>query len=314
MRDKGELRDDAYGTGQYQLLGCGGREHSPCRPIVAPPMMLGHFQEPWPMRRAAWCARPIKGYFMTDLSVAARFAESDFRVGRVINRSVAVLSRNFVAFFIVAVVAYLPLVLLERAQTVAATSGDLSLTFILIAVSFVLLIVLSMLSQAVILQAAFRDMRNQPVNLIESLQIGLRRFLPIVGLALLTGILVGLGVLLLIVPGLILYTMWFVGLPACIVERLGPWSSLKRSAELTKGHRWKLFGLLALLMLISLVVSGVTEFALGALAGAIVALIGKLVVSAIWAAFSSVLVAVTYHDLRVAKEGIDIEQIAAVFD
>jgi hypothetical protein len=29
---------------------------------------------------------------------------------------------------------------------------------------------------------------------------------------------------------------------------------------------------------------------------------------------SSVIIAVTYHDLRVAKEGIDIEQTAAVFD
>ena len=28
----------------------------------------------------------------------------------------------------------------------------------------------------------------------------------------------------------------------------------------------------------------------------------------------SVVIAVTYHDLRVAKEGIDIEQTAAVFD
>jgi hypothetical protein len=251
---------------------------------------------------------------MTDVSMAARFAESDFRVGRVINRSVAVLSRNFVAFFIVAVIAYLPLVLLDRAQAVATTSGDLTLTFILTAVSFILLMVLSMLSQAVILQAAFRDMRNQPVNLTESLRIGLRRFFPIVGLALLTGLLVGLGVLLLIVPGLILYTMWFVGLPVCVVERLGPWTSMKRSAELTKGHRWKIFGLLVLLMLVSILVSGLTEFGLGALAGAIVALIGKLIVTSIWAAFSSVLVAVTYHDLRVAKEGIDIEQIAAVFD
>jgi hypothetical protein len=42
---------------------------------------------------------------MTDASMAARFAESDFRVGKVINRSVAVLSRNLLPFFAVTFVA-----------------------------------------------------------------------------------------------------------------------------------------------------------------------------------------------------------------
>ncbi len=250
---------------------------------------------------------------MTDTSMAARFAESDFRVGRVINRSVAVLSRNLLPFFLVTVIAYLPLILLERAQAMAA-SRDVALFVILGGVSFVLLILFSMLSQAVILQAAFQDMRRQPVNLTESFKIGLRRFLPVIGLAFLMGLLLMLGFMLLIVPGFILYSMWFVGLPVCVVERLGPWKSLKRSAELTKGHRWKVFGLLILLMIIGAVVGGLVELGLVALGGDIVALIGKLIINAIWAAFSSVVVAVTYHDLRVAKEGIDIEQIAAVFD
>ena len=35
-----------------------------------------------------------------------------------------------------------------------------------------------------------------------------------------------LGFILLIVPGLILFTMWFVATPACVVERLGPMRSL----------------------------------------------------------------------------------------
>jgi hypothetical protein len=196
----------------------------------------------------------------------------------------------------------------------AQTEQNLALILTLSGVSFILLMLLSMLSQAVILQAAFQDMRRQPVNLMESLKVGLRRFFPVIGLALLTGFLVMIGFILLIVPGFIFYTMWFVGLPACVVERLGPWSSMKRSAELTKGHRWKIFGLLILLMVVGGIVAGLIELALVPLAGAIVGIIGKLIVNAFWAAFSSVIVAVTYHDLRVAKEGIDIEQIVSVFD
>jgi hypothetical protein len=43
-------------------------------------------------------------------------------------------------------------------------------------------------------------------------------------------------------------------------------------------------------------------------------LIGDLLWNGIWGAFYAIAAVVTYHDLRVAKEGTDIEQIAAVFD
>jgi uncharacterized membrane protein len=156
-------------------------------------------------------------------------------------------------------------------------------------------------------------MRGRPVRLAESLNVVLRRFLPLVGFGLVAIFLIWLGLTLLIIPGLILYTMWFVGLQACVVERLGPWTSLRRSRELTKGHRWKLFGL-ALLLIITSLGSLLLEFELTVVAGPMVGLVGKLIWKGIWVAFASVVVAVTYQDLRVIKEGIDIEQIAVVFD
>ena len=45
-----------------------------------------------------------------------------------------------------------------------------------------------------------------------------------------------------------------------------------------------------------------------------VAQIASLIWSAIWTTFPAIPVVVTYHDLRVAKEGIDTDQIAAVFE
>jgi hypothetical protein len=46
----------------------------------------------------------------------------------------------------------------------------------------------------------------------------------------------------------------------------------------------------------------------------ILALIGGAILNGVWGAFNAIAVVVTYHDLRVAKEGANIEQIAAVFD
>ena len=122
-----------------------------------------------------------------------------------------------------------------------------------------------------------------------------------------------IGLILLIIPGLILYTIWFVSVAACVVERTGAWASMRRSRELTKGHRWKVFGIVLLLLLLSLV-SSLLQLLLTAAGGETLALIGTTIWTAIGSAFSSVLITVTYYELRAAKEGIDIEQIASVFD
>jgi hypothetical protein len=45
-----------------------------------------------------------------------------------------------------------------------------------------------------------------------------------------------------------------------------------------------------------------------------VAQVADLIWTAVWTVFYAILVAVVYHDRRVAKEGVDTEQIAAVFE
>src|SRR5262247_418116 len=211
---------------------------------------------------------------MAHTSVAAaHFAEGDFRVGRVIRRSASVLSGHFLTFFIVTVIAHSPIILLARTLTPEPMDLDqVDLTVRLVTwgvLGLAQVIVLGALGEAVIVHAAFQDMQRRPVRLAESLNVALRRFLPIVGLAFVVGLLIELvvvfgfvvvssiqqeylplvGLILLMIPGLILYAMWFVAVPACVVERLGPWTSLRRSRDLTKGHRWKLCGLTLLLII-----------------------------------------------------------------
>jgi uncharacterized membrane protein len=246
---------------------------------------------------------------MTDTT---RFAENDFRIGRVFSRTSTVLSRNLLIFFVVTVVANLPGTLLLRNATDAAAADPGRAGGMIFLGSF-LTLVLSTLSQAVVLYGAFQDMRGRQVNLGESLKVGLSRFFPIIGLAILVSLGIGFGMVLLIIPGLILLTMWFVATPACVVERLGPFRSMGRSSQLTKGHRWKIFGLFIVLALGGAIVSGVLEAVLGMFGGALT-LIGGLLWNGIWGAFYAIAAVVTYHDLRVAKEGTDTEQIAAVFD
>ena len=138
--------------------------------------------------------------------------------------------------------------------------------------------------------------------------------------------LAGLASVLLVVPGVIVYLMWFVATPVCVVEQLGPFASMGRSRELTKGHRWKLLGLSLLILLPALIVSAIvgaivlSTMGTGgflAMSTAMTGTLGKVVNmawSAVWTAFFAIVIVVTYHDLRVAKEGVDTDQIAAVFE
>jgi MFS family permease len=262
---------------------------------------------------------------MTDASLpAGRFTERDFRIGQVFSRAWSVFSGNFLKFMVVTGIASLPPLLIPQPSPATPENpfGGVGLTFFLV---MFLTIVLGMLSQAIVLYGAFQDMRGRPVSLADCLKVGLHRFFPIVGLALSEGVAVMLASMLLIVPGMILYMMWFVATPVCVVEQLGPFRSLGRSRELTKGHRWKLFGLMLVILIPALIV--------GAILGVVIAILGtggflsmstalatplgqvvNLIWSAAWSAFYAVMVVVTYHDLRVAREGIDTEQIAAVFE
>jgi hypothetical protein len=251
---------------------------------------------------------------MADSSISSsRFSETDFRVGRVFNRTSAILSRNFLTYFLIAGAAAIPGALLQFSMGGSRVVDPTGSGGMLI-VAMVLGMVFGILSQAAIVYAAFQDMRGRPASLGDCLRVGLGRFFPIFGLAILMSLGIAVGFMALIVPGVILAVMWFVAAPACIVEQLGPIRSLGRSSQLTKGNRWKIVGALLLIYLVAMVVGGVLGILLPSIIGSVGGLIGSLLWAAIWGAFYAIFVSVMYHDLRAAKEGVDIEQIASVFD
>ena len=216
----------------------------------------------------------------------ARLAESDFRVGRAISQITTISTRNFLLLFIVNVVTVLPVLLLIKG------AGPLG---------WFLFLMLSTVSQAMIMHAAFQGMHGHRVHLSESLGVGLQRFFPIIGLALVIMIAVGLGFALLLgalavmipptmyIAGgvifgalgglavLIVIAVGLGGMAVCVLEQRGPLASLARSWQLTGGHRWKVLGLMLLLTVISTVTTPLIEMVLAAAGGVMLATIGGLI-------------------------------------
>ncbi|HEY4404322.1 MAG TPA: hypothetical protein VGN55_06670 [Xanthobacteraceae bacterium] len=243
---------------------------------------------------------------MTEATLPTdRFAASEFRIGGVLNRTWRVLSRNILAFGAVTAVASLPTLLF---------AGPGQRTGLIIAGALVS-DMMRRLSQALLVHAALQELHGARASLRQSLQIGWQRILAVIGLAITASVLTALGFVVLIVPGVMVAVMSFVATPACVVERLDPFSSLERSARLTSGHRWKIFGLL-LLVALPLAIAGAVfdEVAEAAGFGTALTTLGEVMGDAIWNAVLAALAISTYHDLRVVKEGVDTVEIAAVFE
>jgi hypothetical protein len=73
--------------------------------------------------------------------------------------------------------------------------------------------------------------------------------------SILAGIAITIGLVLLIVPGLFLITIWAVIVPVIIIERSGALASFGRSRQLVRGRGWHVFGTLVLVYIIMLVVN-----------------------------------------------------------
>lgn len=127
--------------------------------------------------------------------------------------------------------------------------------------------------------------------------------LPLFLLSLLVGVAVFFGLILLIVPGLFLLTIWAVSAPAVVIERKGVFEALKRSQELVKGNAWNVFGVIVLVFVMLFGV-GIVGAALGAVGGDVVSVLVQLIGTVFVAPIAALATAVLYFTLRDVKEGV----------
>jgi hypothetical protein len=120
--------------------------------------------------------------------------------------------------------------------------------------------------------------------------------LSLIAFGILFGIGVGIGLILLIVPGLILLTLWCVGAPAIVVEGVGPIEAFGRSWNLVRHDGWSVFGALVVVLLIVIAIGVV----LGVIATPIsdgATVVASIISAVITAPIFSLAVSVMFFDL-----------------
>jgi hypothetical protein len=122
-------------------------------------------------------------------------------------------------------------------------------------------------------------------------------FWPLATVSILFGLAVGIGFILLIIPGLILLTIWCVVAPVTVLERPGVAAAFGRSRELVRGNGWNVFAVIVLVFLAVVIISvaaGLASAPLGSLGRALV----QWAVNAALAPVTALSASVLYFALR----------------
>jgi hypothetical protein len=164
------------------------------------------------------------------------------------------------------------------------------------------------------LSAASRLLTDRNVAIGAALRRGVVRCLPLLGTIILTCLAIFIGLIALIIPAFIVFIRFQVAPAACVIEGLSPSASISRSLVLTKGHGWKIFGIMLPVIGTAVVISIVPSMMLPHLTGAPVADIVASGASLVAGAFVQGLFVVLYDELRTANEGFGGDRLVAVFD
>lgn len=150
---------------------------------------------------------------------------------------------------------------------------------------------------------AVEDVRDGRADLSvsETLRQVRPRLASIVVAGVLAGIGIFLGLLLLIVPGLVLLTWWFLVIPVIVLERTSAGEAFGRSRELVRGYGWKVFGVIVLTILLLLAFGIVLGLVLSPLADWLQNFVSNIVSGTLTAPFIALVWSLLYFRLREVK-------------
>jgi len=123
----------------------------------------------------------------------------------------------------------------------------------------------------------------------------------LVAAGLLAGIAIAIGLVLLIVPGLYLMTIWLLIVPAIMLENRGVGDSFGRSHELVRGYGWSVFGVIVLTILIFIGVGIVFGILDSVVDSAWVSFALNVLLQTVTAPFLALAWTNTYYELRDLK-------------
>jgi hypothetical protein len=124
----------------------------------------------------------------------------------------------------------------------------------------------------------------------------------VAGASILAGIAITIGLILIIVPGLYLITIWAVIVPVIVLEQSGALASFGRSQRLVRGNGWHVFGTLVLVYIIMLVVGIILGLIFSALPHWFANGLSSIISGTLIAPYLALVVTLVYYRLSGASQ------------
>lgn len=242
----------------------------------------------------------------------------EFRIFRALGLSFRSLFRNFVPFLLLTIVLYAPVVVwvatldYENVETVEELVDKVFMWPIYVVIG------LSTLLAPMLTYRVIQDLNGVKVSMATSVKHGVRGFVPAIILAIVVNVLQLIPVGGII--GAVITCIWFVAAPAAVAEKLGPFEALSRSAQLTSGRRWGIFGLTFLMglaviiLMLAWIVPMIDEPGADYLDDLRTSSIVFVCVIGFFHMLTGIVEAVSYALLRQDKDGVSHEALARVFE
>lgn len=261
------------------------------------------------------------------VSATSNFKERD--LGSIVDELFRVYMRNFPPFLGIIAVAGIPLAIIGTALGWYALSqplvntAELTILFGLIAVLIVASILAYLLMSAAVTYAVAGYYQGNRIAIRQAYQFAWHRLGSLVGAAFLVGLAVfGMSITIIGIPVAIYFGVtWAFIVQTVVLEHQGARRSLSRSSILVKSVWWRVLGILIIIGLIESILSSVA----GGIVGFIIGLIGGLadillveltssfagaLAGMIFIPISLIGITLLYFDLRIRKEGYNLEIMA----
>jgi hypothetical protein len=264
-----------------------------------------------------------------------KFQIGAMSVGDILDRGLKVLFSRLPTFYAINLIVLSPLLLLQLAlpklleseESPAAALGGAM-------VVLVLALILSPIGTAAILHVISQEFINRRAGIAEAFRFALNRFGSLLFGSFVFVMAVGLGLAACCVPGLIFLSWWGLFSQVIVVEGRGAAESFTRSKQLTEGYRLRLLGIFALFWILQVITQGGVTLGLESVLPSHETVVRQMetvqykaqgpvswgnyltnlgvtyLLSILVGTYVSVCLTLFYYDLRIRKEGYDLELAA----
>jgi hypothetical protein len=218
-------------------------------------------------------------------------------IGAVLSESWALYKRFLWQFFLTAFVVFAVLDLLSALANEAA-GDDVAAGIFWAVVAFTVGIVGYFWVQAALVELV-QDVRDGRADrtIGETYSAVQPRLPAVIAAGVLAAIAIGIGILLLIVPGLFLLTIWSMLVPVIVIEGRAAGEAFTRSREVVKGNGWSVFGLIIITFLLVGIASAVIRLVFAPLPDFLDAWIGSLIAHSLTIPFAAATLTTAYFHL-----------------